>query len=146
MDERKTLHFERELGRALTFLTRSRKKFMGDRLKHLDFTGAMYMIVLYLAQNPGASQDAIANHMYIDKCNVARRTKRLEELGFIRRETNLQDRRENNLYLTPTGEAQIPLIRSCLGEWGRSVSQGLNEEERTTLIALLTKMTGQTPD
>ena len=44
--------------------------------------------------------------MYIDKCNVARRTKKLEELGYIRRETGKVDRRQNNLYLTEEGEKQ----------------------------------------
>ena len=46
------------------------------------------MILLHVDRHPGASQDSIANHMYIDKCNVARRTKKLEELGYIRRETD----------------------------------------------------------
>lgn len=41
---------------------------------------------------PGATQDSIANHLFIDKCNVARRTKKLETLGYLYRETNQNDR------------------------------------------------------
>ena len=66
--------FTRELGRAVTCLHRSRSKFMGERLREHGFSGAMYMILLHVDRHPGASQDSIANHMYIDKCNVARRT------------------------------------------------------------------------
>ena len=79
--------FPRLLGRSITYLHRQRNKFMGERLKPYGFIGAMHMILLYIARNPGTTQDAIVSHMYIDKCNVARRTKRLEELGYIRRET-----------------------------------------------------------
>ena len=135
--------FTRELGRAVTCLHRSRSKFMGERLREHGFSGAMYMILLHVDRHPGASQDSIANHMYIDKCNVARRTKKLEELGYIRRETDQADRRQNNLYLTDKGRELVPIIRSYMGQWGREITAGLTDEERTTLIGLLTKMTGQ---
>ena len=135
--------FIREFGRTLTFLYRSRAKFMGERLRDYGFSGAMYMILLHVDRHPGASQDSIANHMFIDKCNVARRTKKLEALGYLYRETNQNDRRQNNLYLTEKGRELVPIIRSYMGQWGREITAGLTDEERTTLIGLLTKMTGQ---
>ena len=73
----------RELGRAITFLSRSRKRFMSERLRDYGFSGAMYMILLHIERHPGTTQDNIANHMFIDKCNVARRTKKLEALGYL---------------------------------------------------------------
>lgn len=133
----------RELGRAVTFMYRNRSKFMGERLREYGFSGAMYMILLHVDFHPGATQDSIATHMYIDKSNVARRIKQLEELGYIRRETDLSDRRQNNLYLTEQGKELIPLIKKYLSQWGQSISQGLTEAERETLLSLLTKMTGQ---
>lgn len=132
--------FPRLLGRSITYLHRQRTKFMGERLKQYGFIGAMHMILLYIARHPGTTQDAIVSHMYIDKCNVARRTKRLEELGYIRRETGKTDRRENNLYLTPEGEALAPVIRGYLQEWARSITRDLNDQERLTLISLLDRL------
>ena len=133
----------RELGRAVTCLHRSRSKFMGERLREHGFSGAMYMILLHVDRHPGASQDSIANHMYIDKCNVARRTKKLEELGYIRRETDQADRRQNNLYLTDKGRELVPVIKTYLSQWGQGMTESLSEKEKDTLITLLTKMTGQ---
>lgn len=133
--------FPRELGRALTFLMRSRKKFMTESLKEYDFAGAMYMILLHVDRHPGSSQDGIANHMYLDKCTVARRTKKLEELGFLYRETDQADRRQNKLYLTGKGQALAPVIRTRLSQWADQVTAGLSQEEKTTLLLLLTKMT-----
>ena len=49
----------------------------------------------------------------------------------------------NNLYLTEKGRELVPIIRSYMGQWGREITAGLTDEERATLIGLLTKMTGQ---
>lgn len=141
--EERSSHFTRELGRAVTFLSRSRKRFMNERLRDYGFSGAMYMILLHIERHPGTTQDSIANHMFIDKCNVARRTKKLEALGYLYRETNQNDRRQNSLYLTEKGRELVPIIRSYMGQWGREITAGLTDEERATLIGLLTKMTGQ---
>ena len=103
----------------------------------------MYMILLHIERHPGTTQDNIANHMFIDKCNVARRTKKLESLGYLYRETDQNDRRQNNLYLTDKGRELVPVIRAYMAQWGRTITAGLTDQERSTLIALLTKVTEQ---
>ncbi len=137
--------FARLLGHSLTWLTRNRKRYMGERLREYGFSGPMYMILLHVDRHPGATQDSIATHMYIDKSNVARRIKQLEELGYIRRETDLSDRRQNNLYLTGQGKELAPLIRSYLSQWGQSIASDLSESEKSALLDLLAKMTGLGP-
>ena len=132
--------FPRRLSRSLTFLQRQRKKFMSERLKPYGFVGTMYMILLHIGRHPGTTQDAIVSHMFIDKCNVARRTKKLEELGYIRRETGKQDRRENNLYLTQAGEELVPIILGYLREWATGITRGLSDEEHILLIDILDRM------
>lgn len=136
-------NFTRELGRAVTFLHRSRSRFMTDRLRDYGFSGAMYLILLHIEHHPGATQDSIANHMFIDKCNVARRTKKLEDLGYLYRETDRNDRRQNNLFLTEKGRELVPVIRTYLSQWGQGITAGLTDQECATLLSLLTKMTGQ---
>ena len=98
------------------------------------------MILLHIARHPGTTQDAIVSHMYIDKCNVARRTKKLEELGYIRRETGKVDRRQNNLYLTEEGEKLVPVIRGYLREWAKTITRDLSDEEHILLLGLLDRM------
>jgi len=132
--------FPRRLSRIITFLHRQRQKYMGERLKEYGFVGAMHLILLHIARNPGTTQDAIVSHMYIDKCNVARRTKKLEELGYIRRETGKTDRRQNNLFLTEAGEELVPVIRGHLRTWASGVTQDFSDEERLILIKLLDRM------
>lgn len=127
-DQERLADFPRDLSRSFTYLHRQRKKYMDDRLRGYGFVGGMPMILLYINRHPGTTQDAIVSHMYIDKCTVARRTKRLEELGYISRETGKEDRRENNLYVTESGEKLVPVIRD------------LSDEERILLITLLDRL------
>lgn len=130
----------RRLGRSITILNRQRKKYMGEHLRPFGFVGAMYMILLHIARNPGTSQDAIAAQMYIDKGNVTRRTKRLEDLGYIRRETSPTDRRKNSLFITDAGEALVPVIRKHLRAWAEGVTRDLNDDERIQLVSLLDRL------
>lgn len=116
---------------------------MSERLRDYGFSGAMYLILLHIERHPGTTQDNIANHMFIDKCNVARRTKKLETLGYLYRETDQNDRRQNNLYLTEKGRELVPVIREYMAQWGRTITAGLDDQECASLIGLLTKMTGQ---
>ena len=70
---------------------------------------------------------------------MARRTKKLEELGYLYRETDPDDRRQNKLYLTPQGAALAPEIRACLESWARTVTAGLSDTQREELLSLLLK-------
>ncbi len=132
--------YPRMLSRCVTYLHRQKIKYMNDHLKKFNLHGCMYTIVSFCARNPGTSQDAIVSFMNIDKCTIARRTKRLEELGYIRRETDANDRRQNNLYLTPKGEGIVPEIRKHLENWSRSIQTELSDDEERTLVTLLDKV------
>ena len=112
-EQERLADFPRDLSRSFTYLHRQRKKYMDDRLRGYGFVGGMPMILLYINRHPGTTQDAIVSHMYIDKCTVARRTKRLEELGYISRETGKEDRRENNLYVKAAKSSFPSSARFC---------------------------------
>ncbi len=136
---RESSSFSRDLGRTLTFLMRSRKRFMGEKLREYGLSGGMYMILLHVDRHPGSSQDAVSGHLYLDKCSVARKVKKLEELGYLYRETDQSDRRQNKLYLTESGQGLTPTIRKYLGQWGNEVTAPLTGVEKETLITLLMK-------
>lgn len=143
MDEKKAIDTQdipRQLGRSLTYLNRQRKKYMDERLRQYGLVGAMYMILLYISRTPGTAQDSIASHMYIDKGTVTRRTKGLEELGYIRRETSSSDRRKNSLYITESGEALVPEIRKHLRDWAQGITRDLDDSERILLVSLLDRL------
>jgi len=132
--------FNRSLGRLISHLNRLRKRYMAEKLKRYGLSGAMYMFINALDRNPGASQDYLVGHFFMDKGNVARGAKKLEELEYIRRETDSYDRRQYNLFLTDKGKALVPVIRGHLLQWGEYLSENLSAEECAVAIDLLERM------
>lgn len=132
--------YPRMLSRCVTYLHRQKIKYMNEHLKKYNLHGCMYTIISFCARNPGTSQDAIVCFMNIDKCTIARRTKRLEELGYIRREVDANDRRQNNLYITEKGEEILPKIKKYLESWSNSILKDLTEDEERTLVSLLDRV------
>ncbi|MDO4459633.1 MAG: MarR family transcriptional regulator [Clostridia bacterium] len=132
--------FPRLLNRSITYLHREKMRYMNSQLKEYNLYGAMYTILNYVSQNPGTSQDAIVSNMNIDKCTIARRTKKLEDLGYLFRKVSETDRRQNNLFLTEKGEELIPIIRKHLKKWSEGILADLTEEEEETLVSLLEKV------
>jgi len=138
--DKQNAEFSRQLSRLVVHLNRMRKRFMGEHLRCYGLGGSMYMFLTALDHNPGASQDFLVNHFYLDKGNVARSAKKLEELGYIRREVDSNDRRQYNLYLTEKGEQILPVIRGYIVEWSGYLTENMTEEECRNALALLTKM------
>ena len=132
--------YPRKLSRYSTFLYRHKTKFMNEKLKDYELQGLMFMMVNYVHHHPGTSQDAIACHMNVDKCTIARRTNRLEELGYLTRKTDANDRRQNNCFLTEKGERLVPIIKENLAAWNALVTEDLSDDEKVTLITLLGKV------
>lgn len=132
--------YPRRLGRSITYLHRQKVKFMNNRLKEYEIYGAMYMILNHVDRHPGTTQDAIVLNLSINKCTIARRTKKLEELGFLYRETDPTDRRQNNLFLTEKGAQVVPVIRRNLRAWSELISRDLSDGEKETLVSLLERL------
>lgn len=135
-----SVDFSRQLSRMIVHLNRMRKRFMNDKLRDYGLGGAMYMFLTALDRNPGASQDFLVGHFYMDKGNVARGAKKLEDLGYIRRETDPDDRRQYRLFLTDKGREILPVIRGYIGEWSAYLTEDMTPEEGETALALLTRM------
>lgn len=132
--------FSRSLGRVISRLNRLRKRYMTEHLRQYGLTGPLYMFLTTLDKVPGASQDYLCERFYMDKGNVARGAKRLVELGYIVRETDPRDRRQNNLYLTESGRELVPTIYHLLKEWSYIMSADLSDDERKMALDLLERM------
>jgi DNA-binding MarR family transcriptional regulator len=139
-DAEQHTEFSHKLSRAISRLNRMRKRFMNEHLKEYGISGSQYMFIIALNKNPGSSQDYLAEHYYKDKGLVARSTKRLEELGYITRETDPNDKRQNNLYLTEKGKELVPHIYSLMNQWAGSAVEGLTADECNNTLKILESM------
>jgi DNA-binding MarR family transcriptional regulator len=99
---------------------------------------ASYLSVI--CENPGISQDKLAQRICINKSNVARQAAVLEEQGFITRTPSEQDKRVLQLHPTQKALALLPDIQKILNCWENCITADLTEEEKKLMSVLLAKM------
>lgn len=134
------VEFEKSFGYLMSQLEKRRRRYMDEKLREYNFRGPMYLFLLSLAHNPGSSQDFLVEHFYMDKGNVARISRFLEESGYIRRDIHPEDKRQYKLFLTDKGQAMLPIIRSLINIWSQALTEGMTEYEKGLAVTLLERM------
>ena len=71
---------------------------------------------------------------------MTRQLAMLEENGFITRCRSDSDRRLMQVYPTEKMKQALPVVRECFHSWRDSLTEGLSEEEISTLERLLTRL------
>lgn len=130
----------RHLGARIGILERHRRRYLNERLSSTGLVGHQFFMLLNLHHQPGMCQDEISDRLSIDKTRIARSATFLEENGYIRRDRDENNRRRYHLYLTQKGEDMIPVIRSVVVDWGKSVTKGIPEEKIDDFIDMLQQM------
>ncbi len=126
--------------RYISRLERQRRRYLDEHLRDKKLYGSMFMVILYLEREPGSNQDDLVAFLGIDKSGVTRICRKLEDLDYIHREQSQQDRRQNKLYLTQSGNELLPLIRTLLQSWRDTVTAGMDEHDQKDLLRLLGHM------
>ena len=99
--------------------------------------------LLRLAEHQGESMTAtdVARQLGMTTATMVNRVDRLERLGYVERSPHLIDRRASILNITPDGVACADrMVRRRTEERERRLAV-LSDRERTTLTALLRKLT-----
>ncbi len=69
--------------------------------------------------------------------NIAQKIKRLEWLGYIRREVDSKDKRKRNIYMTDTGEETYTKIHETYHEVADPLFEGIPEEKKEHYIEVM---------
>lgn len=132
--------YARDLIRYIGRLEQQRRRYINESLRAYKLHHSMFRVILALDREPGVSQDYISDILWIDKSNVARLCRQLEELRYIRREQSQEDRRQKKLYLTDNGRELLPEIRRLLSKYQEIVTEGMDEREAKEVLRLLEHM------
>lgn len=126
----------------LNTISRGTNFFREEMLKGFGLTGYQVKYLLAVCTSEGLSQDELARELFVNKSNVARQMAALEEAGYIRREQCAEDKRVYRVWLTQKAKDLMPSIRAVNSRWRNILCDGLTEEEREQLSALLGKLVG----
>ena len=116
----------------------NQQKYIKSRLKDLNL-GHDVRYVMFIYDNPNCSQEDLVNMFSQSKGNIAKALKKLEDLGYIIRETDPNNRRKYMLNTTEKGNNLVPEFRKISKEWEREVGITDSDEklkERIREIAI----------
>ena len=105
-----------------------------------DVTPVQFAILHELLARPGEDQVTLASRVAFDAATSGSVIGRLEKRGWIRREPDTRDRRRKLLWITPEGEVAALQMRDAAQRVQERLAGPLNAQERSDLMALLTKV------
>lgn len=115
-------------------------RYRSGLLTEEGLNGRQQRYILKICENPGVSQDQLADWIAVDKSNVARQLFLLEQAGFITRTTDAQDRRHLLIHPTEKALAVYPKARKIVDDWNQRLLDGVSEAEQAQLHSLMERI------
>jgi DNA-binding MarR family transcriptional regulator len=128
---------KKSFGHYISVIYRHLQIHLNREFTVFGFGSGQYLFFLHIAKNEGVTQKKISCHLAIDKATTAKAIKKLGELGYIRGEQDIQDRRSYKLYLTDKGKRIKPEVKKILQNTMTILSKGLSEEEKSATWSIL---------
>jgi DNA-binding MarR family transcriptional regulator len=94
-----------------------------------------------IGENPGLTQQALANAAHLDRSTVVTVIDKLEDRGLVERRA--ADRRSNGLFLANKGATLLRALKRKVARHERRVVENLSLRERAQLVALLQRILPQ---
>jgi DNA-binding MarR family transcriptional regulator len=108
-----------------------------ERLEPLGFAPYHAGIFRILAQNPGISQQDLANALSMHASRLVGVLDELQQRGLVERRPSERDRRLYALHLTADGESALRRIGEAAREHNQALMAGLSEDQQKQLAEML---------
>ena len=105
-----------------------------------DVTPVQFAILNAVMDTPGIDQITLAGRVAFDAATSGSVIGRLEAKGWIQREADRVDRRRKLLWLTPSGQEAILLMKTAVERVQDKLLKPLNQQEAQQLVGLLSKL------
>lgn len=112
------------------------KELMPLDLSHTEMRVLMSM---YFFHPDGCGQEKLVSQLEIDRSNVGRALKKLEDLQYIKRVKDDKDRRAYRVFLTDKGWAVRDRLLAIRATMRKTFTLGMSEQELDLLNRLLQK-------
>ena len=98
------------------------------------------MVLFFLARRPGANQKEIAEFANVTTAAVNQTLKDMVAEGYVRKETDENDRRHTRNYLTEKGEKTGHALREKLYAADEVIREAISPEKEEEIMDLLDKI------
>jgi DNA-binding MarR family transcriptional regulator len=106
----------------------NQQKYMKSKFKDLNLDHDVRYI-MFIYDNPNCSQEDLVNMFCQSKGNVAKVLRKLEDMGYVKREIDPENRRKYMLTTTDMGNSLVPKYRQISREWEKEVGITDSDEE-----------------
>lgn len=134
------LYLNNSYGFLLAKIEEEMEERLINNLSPLKINARQFGILQFIEDNPDSSQITVSNALFIDRTTMVAHADHLEDLGYIKRIKNPNDRRSFVLTITDQGEEKLRLGRNYLEDTELSVLSSLTKEEKEKLKSLLLKV------
>ncbi len=120
---------EVSFGKYTSILYRYTQMIINDRLRNYGFGSGQYLFLIAIHKAEGISQKDLTKRLNVDKATTAKALHKLEELEYIKRTKDLDDKRFYCIHLTQKGKDFMPVLCEHLAEITTILSQGMTDED-----------------
>jgi DNA-binding MarR family transcriptional regulator len=131
---------QHRLGKRMMILHMLRRRMMQSLHNEKEIVPGQYPLLKYLNDHPGASQQELANMLFVSPASVAQSTKRLQNAGLLEKATDPDNLRKNRLRITAAGQAVVHTFHSLVDQVDRMSFTGFSEQEMTQLLEMHNRM------
>lgn len=128
-------------GRCFSIIYRHGKTINDRMIRKFQLSGPQGGYLRWICENPGISQEDLAKFYQVDKGAIAKSVRRMEDLDYIRREQNPEDRRAYCLFPTKKAQELVVFCREDIRRMERAFEESLTPEEVETFKRLLIRIT-----
>ncbi|HWE08159.1 MAG TPA: MarR family transcriptional regulator [Solirubrobacteraceae bacterium] len=114
-----------------------------ERISPLGLTPPQAGVLRLLAQSPGQSQRELADALGMHPPRLVALIDELEGRGLVARDRDPGDRRNYAISLTDQGRQMLAELGRVAREHEHAITVGLDDDERTQLLALLRRLAAQ---
>ena len=106
----------------------NQQKYIKSKFKDLNLDHDVRYI-MFIYDNPYCSQDDLVNMFSQSKGNIAKVLRKLEDMGYVKREINPENRRKYMLTTTEKGNDLVPKYRQFSRQWEKEVGITDSDED-----------------
>jgi DNA-binding MarR family transcriptional regulator len=115
----------------------------GERVAEIGLSPPDAGVIRKIANDPGVSQQALAEHLGVMPSRMVALVDALESKGIVNRRRSTEDRRNYELQLTDNGRQILREVSRIAAEHEESLCAALNKDERVQLRDLCQRIAQQ---
>jgi len=131
---------KKPLSRLLISLTKKYLSVFSQQTSGLDIDRYQYVLVIIEDNHEQLSQQELAEDLHVDKSYVVTIVNYLETNGYVRREKNQKDRRQQLIKLTDKAREVTPKIREVTERLNQKSLEKLTDKQIETFIQVLNQI------